>query len=85
MSSSKVLEIDRRAAELPIDEQRELMTRIARRVETCDPAGGRPVSLRGLWAGKVPEDFDVDEALRSVRSEWKRKFDDIRCLVNPCS
>ena len=79
MSSSKVLEIDRRAAELPINEQRELMTRIARRVEMGEPwAGGSFVSLRGLWAGRIPDDFDVDGALRSVRLESKRKFDDVQ-------
>ena len=79
MSSSKVLEIDRRVAELAINEQRELMTRIARRVEMGDPVeSGQVVSLRGLWAGKVPDDLDVDEALRSVRSEWKHKFDDVQ-------
>jgi hypothetical protein len=78
MSTSKILEIDRQAAELPINEQRELMTRIARRVEMGEPTGGQYVSLRGLWAGKVPDDLDVDEALRSVRSEWKRKLDDVQ-------
>lgn len=78
MPSTKILEIDRQAAELPINEQRELMTRIARRVEMGEPAGGQPVSLRGLWAGKVSEDFDVDGALRSIRSDSKRKFDDVQ-------
>jgi hypothetical protein len=78
MSSPKVLEIDRQAAELPIDQQRELMARIARRVELGELGGGQGVSLRGLWAGKVPEDFDVDEALQAVRSGWKRKFDDVQ-------
>ena len=78
MSSSKLLEIDRQASELPIGEQRELMTRIARRVEMGEPPVRQPVSLRGLWAGRVPEDFDLDEALRSVRSGWTRKFDDVR-------
>jgi hypothetical protein len=76
MSSSKVLEIDRQAAELPIDEQRELLTRITRRVERGAPSGGRPTSLRGILAGQVPEDFDVDEALRDIRSGWKRKLGD---------
>jgi hypothetical protein len=78
MSSSKILEIDRQAAELPINEQRELMTRIARRVEMGEPTGVPHVSLRGLWAGQVPDDFDVDEAVRSVRSESKHQFDDVQ-------
>lgn len=79
MSSPKVLEIDRQVAELPIDEQRELMTRMARRVEMGGPATGeKPVSLLGLWAGKVPNDFDLDAVLRSIRSDWKRKFDDVQ-------
>jgi hypothetical protein len=76
MSSSKVLEIDRQAAELPIDEQRELLTRITRRVERGASSGARPISLRGILAGQVPEDFDVEEALRDMRSGWKRKLGD---------
>lgn len=76
MPSPKVLDIDRQVAELPIDEQRELLTRISRRVEHGDSTVALPVSLRGILAGQVPDDFDVDEALRDIRSGWKRKLGD---------
>jgi hypothetical protein len=76
MPSSKVLEIDRQAAELPIDEQRELLTRIARRVESGAPSGDQPVSLKGIWAGKFRDDLDLDQELRAIRSGWTHKLDD---------
>jgi len=76
MSSARLLEIDRQAAELPLDEQRELLTRIAMRVERGAPADERPASLRGIWSPPVPDDFDLDEALRDVRGTWTRKLDD---------
>jgi hypothetical protein len=78
MVSAKVLDIDRQAAELAIEEQRELMSRIARRVERGAPVGARPMSLRGVWAGRFPDDLDVEGALRAIRSGWTRKLDDVR-------
>ena len=35
----------------------------------------KPQSLRGIWKGKFPEDFDVEAAIREIRDEWKKKFD----------
>ena len=34
--------------------------------------------LYGSWAGKFPADFDIDEALREIRSGWKpRRLDNV--------
>ncbi len=35
-----------------------------------------PVSLRGAWAGKIPEDMDIDAILKEVRSEWEKEWED---------
>lgn len=32
--------------------------------------------LRGSWAGKFPEGFDIDKELREIRSGWKKKLGD---------
>jgi len=68
--------MDRQAAALPLDEQRELMSRIARRVELGAPAGSAPVSLRGAWSSRVHADFDLDKELHSIRGDWKHTLGD---------
>ena len=35
-----------------------------------------PVSLRGAWAGKIPEDMDIDAILKEVRGEWEQDWED---------
>ena len=35
-----------------------------------------PVSLRGIWAGKIPEDTDIDAIVTEVRSEWEQEWED---------
>lgn len=32
------------------------------------------VSLRGSW-GVLPDDFDLDQALREIRDEWKKELE----------
>jgi hypothetical protein len=32
-------------------------------------------SVEGLWAGKAPEDFDIDRALQEIRREWAAERD----------
>lgn len=41
------------------------------------PAPRRPVSLLGKWKGSFPDDFDVDAALREIRSDSNRKLDEL--------
>ena len=31
-------------------------------------------SLRGLWQGAFPEDYDLHATLREIRSEWEREW-----------
>jgi hypothetical protein len=47
-----------------IEQSRVLVTFLPPRTEK------KPKSLRGLWAGRVPDDFDVDGALNEIRCEW---------------
>lgn len=32
-----------------------------------------PRPLRGVWKGKFPDDFDVDEALKEIRGAWQEE------------
>ena len=39
------------------------------------PAGS-PTNLAGRWQGYFPAEFDLDAALKEIRSEWEKEWDD---------
>lgn len=39
--------------------------------DDSDAGPSAPVSLRGTWKGKFPDEFDLDTLLLEIRSEWK--------------
>ena len=39
------------------------------------PVPKKPVSLRGSWKGKFPDDIDLDALLREIRDEWKEELE----------
>ena len=39
------------------------------------PVRKKPVSLQDSWKIDLPEDFDLDSALREIRDEWKKELD----------
>jgi len=39
------------------------------------PVRKKPVSLRGSWKGKFPDDLDLDALLSEIRDEWKDELD----------
>jgi hypothetical protein len=73
MSLSRLLELDEETAKLPVEEQQTLMKRIAERLNNMTAA--KPRSLRGIWEDKFPEEFDVESALREIRSGWIGKIE----------
>jgi len=34
-------------------------------------------SLRGSWAKYFPKDFDINEDLRQIRTEWEKEIDEL--------
>ena len=34
-------------------------------------------SLRGIWAGQIPDTFDIDAALQEIRHEWEEELIDL--------
>ncbi len=39
------------------------------------PEQKKPVSLRGSWKGKFPDDVDVLALIREIRDEWKEELE----------
>ncbi|MEO7659976.1 MAG: hypothetical protein ABIV48_10210 [Pyrinomonadaceae bacterium] len=38
------------------------------------PAQKKPVSLRGSWKGKFPDNVDIEAMIREIRDEWKEEL-----------
>jgi hypothetical protein len=35
----------------------------------------QPQVLYGVWRGRFPDDFDLDAALKEIRSEWLKEWE----------
>ena len=57
------------------EQRREL----AHYLETDEPVGEprRPMRLRDSWKVDLPNDFDLDEALNEIRTEWLAELDEL--------
>lgn len=45
-------------------------------------ASDQPTNLAGRWASYFPADFDLDGALKEIRSEWEKEWDEDELLDN---
>ncbi len=70
MSQATLKSAEYLALRLDPQEQLMLMERLARNLREMQPAS-MPQDLYGVWRGQFPENFDLDSALRQVRSEWQ--------------
>jgi hypothetical protein len=68
MSQASLQYVERLAMRLAPDERRRLTEDLLRSLETADKFDHPPRRLRGRWRGRFPEDFDIDSALREIRS-----------------
>lgn len=56
-----------------LKESRVLVTFIP---EEALPTAKRPQALHGVWRGLFPEDLDLDAALKEIRSEWLKEWEE---------
>jgi len=77
--------VTRLADFLSPEEKQYLIEHLTRQLHQVDE-GARPDStgaegmhdtLRGIWQGKFPEDFDIDAALDEIRHEWEKELDEL--------
>lgn len=43
-----------------------------------DDLATRSKTCRGLFLGRLPEDYDIDAAVDEVNAQWKSKLDDLK-------
>jgi hypothetical protein len=71
--------VENLATKLPAEDQKLLIERLENKLEAPEKAGGKQLrSLRGIWQGKVSEDFDVEAALREIRQEWMSELEEFK-------
>jgi hypothetical protein len=87
MAQATLEEVTRLADQLSAEEQRALIEHLSHRAspggagewaDTTLPLADRPPrSLRGLWHGHFPEDFDIDAVLYEIRHEWEKEWPEL--------
>jgi hypothetical protein len=86
MARATLEEVTEMADQLSPEEKRSLIEYLARQVQTGDqaspvtadlPLEKPPKSLRGIWAGRVPDDFDIDAVLHEIRHEWEKELPEL--------
>jgi hypothetical protein len=75
MSQSPRQQIEALLDTLTREEQLRLIEDIAVRLRQAETR--QPQSLYGIWKGKVSEDFDIDQALKEIRSEWLEELEEM--------
>lgn len=70
-------EVTALANKLSPSEKIRLVKHLAISLENVTLEKKKPQSLRGIWKGKFPENFDVEKEIREIRDEWKKKFEDL--------
>jgi hypothetical protein len=65
------------ADKLSPSEKIKLVKHLASSLENTPFEKKKPQSLYGAWKGKFPDDMDVEEQIREIRDEWKKKFEDL--------
>ena len=78
MDSTALGRADALLDEMSPDEQLTLLEHVVRRLRGRTEPSRRPGDLRGLWAGKFPEDLDIDATLAQIRHGWLDSMDDLR-------
>ena len=86
MAQATLEEITRLVDQLSPEERRALVDHLSRQgystareqmVDATRPLERPPLSLRGLWSGHFPEDFDIDTVLYEIRHEWEKEWPEL--------
>src|SRR5207302_1645561 len=86
MAQVTLEEVTRLADQLSAEEQRVLAEHLSSQPQMVDDqaptdastCAERPLqSLRGIWQGHFPEDFDIDAVLYEIRHEWEKEWPEL--------
>ncbi len=67
MADTSLMYVEQLVDQLSLEEQLRLLEHLAQRLrQTVQPR--KPQDLYGIWRDHFPEDFDLDAALKDIRS-----------------
>lgn len=72
-------QIEQFVSQLSTNDQYKIFLRLKNRLQQTPPpveVSSQLKSLRGIWAGKFPEDLDVMASIREIRDEWKQELEE---------
>ena len=73
MQIAKQEQIDTLLETLNREELLTLLEKIAQRLRQIER---KPQPLYGVWKGKFPEEANIDDALREIRSQWREESEE---------
>jgi hypothetical protein len=78
MDNITLEQVETLADQLSAEEQGKLIEHLEQRIKQQPSTNGKtPQSLRGIWKGAFPEDFDIDAALYEIRHEWEKEWPEV--------
>lgn len=86
MAEITLEQVARMADQLSPTDKQSLVEHLTRQTQAADAEapssdtsepGTRLQSLRGIWQGHFPDDFDVDAVLNEIRHEWEKEWPEV--------
>ena len=78
MDTITLEQVESLADQLSVEDQGKLLAHLEQRIKQPSSTNGKkPQSLRGIWKGAFPEDFDIDAALYEIRHEWEKEWPEV--------
>lgn len=79
MSQITLEYVEQLSGQLPIEDQRTLSEHLKAKLSNGSAVADgerKPQDLFGLWRGAIPEELDVDAALKEIRHEWEKELEE---------
>ncbi len=76
MTTATQQQIDNLLSGLTREDLFTLLERIAHQLRQAEERQALP--LYGIWQGKFSEVFDLDKDLQEIRSQWTKKYEELK-------
>ena len=76
MTETSLKHVEQLVDQLSFEEQLCLVEHLTQRLRQKTQQK-QPKDLYGIWKDRFPADFDIDAALREIRSEWVKESQEL--------
>ena len=60
--------------QLSFEDKLNLVEYLARQLRWMPERSPKTQELYGIWRGQIPDDFDLEAALKDMRQEWEKEW-----------